>query len=273
MITSAKPWTRAYLEFLGVAPADPTADYLSRLTERQLARVPFENVTTLLRYRDHWGEPLPSPDPERLLDRWIRGAGGGLCYEVSSTFGLLLGQLGFEVTPILGTITWPDSHQALLVQCEGKRFLVDAGNGAPFFHPFDVSQTHIVAHAGLKYRFRPGSTPKSYLQERWIQNQWQGFCTLSLTPPTPEAVYYAFSRHHLPDEGKFMGELTLVRCTPDSLHQLHNREYTLFTAEGKTRRPVQTLDDYRQLAQDAFLLPELDIAGALAVLDELGVIL
>jgi len=71
-------WAREYLSVLELDPEPPSLSALARLTERHLRRVPFENVTTLLRFRDADHE-LPLPDPQRLVANWAARRGGGLC--------------------------------------------------------------------------------------------------------------------------------------------------------------------------------------------------
>jgi N-hydroxyarylamine O-acetyltransferase len=261
-------WTQAYLTFLGLTPEPPSLAFLRRLTERHLLRVPFENVTTLLRFRDSRGGVPPDPDPEVLLRLWIERRAGGLCYEVARTFGRLLQELGFEVCDVSGDITWPDSHQALQVEVGGRRWLIDAGNGAPFFAPIPLDAVVELDHAGLRYRFRPGEKA-SHVQDRWMDGRWQPFCVLYDAPPSPARLRTAFCRHHVPGEGKFVGELTLVRCRPDGLDRLHNRTLTRFAAAGR-RDEILDEPGLGRAAGEVFGLPHLPIGEAVAVLRDLG---
>lgn len=135
-------------DVLGVRFRAPDAAALAQLTRAHVLTVPFENVTSLLRRRAHAGGPVPPVDAEELLASRERGSGGGVCYEIAHLFGRLLAALGYRVHPVQGYITFPGSHQALLVDLEGARFLVDVGNGAPFFEPIGLCEA-------VEIRLRP----------------------------------------------------------------------------------------------------------------------
>jgi N-hydroxyarylamine O-acetyltransferase len=264
-------WIDAYLGLLGVPRQPPAHAALRRMVRGHLACVPFENVTTLLRLRDHWGGPPPDPDPEALVAQWIERRGGGLCYEVARTFRGLLAALGYDVRLVTGAITWPGSHEALIVELDGRQWLVDAGNGAPFFDPVPLGSLVEVHHAGLSYRFRPGERPGTHVQDRLIDGVWTPFCLFSDDPPpTGGDLRASFCRHHTPGEGKFVGELNVVRCHPGGLDRLHNRRLTRITSHGRTETD---LDDagLARAAAEVFQLPGLPVTEAVAVLRRLAV--
>jgi arylamine N-acetyltransferase len=68
-----------------------------------VSRVPFENVTSILRRACAGsGEVMvASLDRETELELWIARRGGGLCFEVTDMFGTLLAALGFDARPTL----------------------------------------------------------------------------------------------------------------------------------------------------------------------------
>jgi len=263
-------WGRQYLDMLGLDPEPPSLSALARVTERHLPRVPFENVTTLLRFRDADHE-LPLPDPQRLLANWKARRGGGLCYEVSRTLLRLLRELGYQGYLISGTITFPGSHEALVVEVDGKSYLVDVGNGAPFFHPIPIGEVIEVRHAGLRYRFRPGEDARTLVQDRWINEQWVAFCTYDLRPQSEATLHSGYVAHHTPGIGKFLGELVLVRCDSQGVYRLRNRELVFFSERGERVAELAQPSDYQRVVGEVFGLPELPILDALAVLERLGV--
>src|SRR5262249_10267542 len=68
----SQQWVERYLTFLGVPEQPPSVDALSRLTRAHLSAVVFENITSLLRRREH-GTPVPELDPEVVLADWEAG--------------------------------------------------------------------------------------------------------------------------------------------------------------------------------------------------------
>ncbi|MFI6660216.1 arylamine N-acetyltransferase [Streptomyces sp. NPDC050523] len=130
----------AYLRRLGIEPKDwptaPTADVLRELHLRHLHAVPFENLSI------HLGEEIVLEE-KRLLDKVVGARRGGFCYELNGTFGMLLGALGFEVTPLAarvhgdaGRLGIPYDHLALRVRSvDGGEWLADVGFGANSHYP------------------------------------------------------------------------------------------------------------------------------------------
>ncbi|MBA3947557.1 MAG: arylamine N-acetyltransferase [Herpetosiphonaceae bacterium] len=257
-------WVERYLRLLQVDEEAPSLAALARLTRSQLLHVPFENITSLLRYRDQGSGVLLPLEPEQMLDRWERRAGGGVCYEVVSTFERLLHALGYQVWSVAGQISFPGSHQALVIALGSQQYLVDAGNGAPFFEPIPSDKTSEVHHAGLAYRFRPDDG--ALLQERLIAENWTPFCRYVLTPQQPAAFDAAYRRHHLPRESFVIGPPVVIRCTLDAVHALRGDELTHFSMGGKQVEQITDVDAYQQVAGDVFGLPALPIREALTFL-------
>src|SRR5215212_6151814 len=131
--SAPRGWVERYLALLEVEHPAPSPEALARLTRAHVGTVLFENVTSILRRQAHPAGPVPSVDPEAVLVGWERGRGGGVCFELVELFGRLLIGLGYRAWPVLGDMKFPAAHQALLVELDGRRYLVDVGNGAPFF--------------------------------------------------------------------------------------------------------------------------------------------
>ena len=180
-----RDWVRRYLGFLGVHHRSPSLAALGRLTRAHQSSVTFENVTSILRRRAQPDGPVPPIDPEALLQAWEERRSGGLCFEVAEMFGRLLVALGYRAHPVLGFITFLGHHQAVLVEIDGRRFLVDGG-GAPFFEPIPLDREVEVRLAGLAYRFRPDEAGENCVQDRWIDGAWAPFCRYELRPPDPD---------------------------------------------------------------------------------------
>ena len=108
----------------------PNFKTLQFLIERFLVTIPFQNLTILCRKR----EP---PSASLIISDMLMGLGGG-CATLNTFFGILLTNLGFEVSLLPATIHQPDCHVTLLVLVEGRYWFIDVGNGKPYFSPFLV---------------------------------------------------------------------------------------------------------------------------------------
>jgi arylamine N-acetyltransferase len=255
-------WVRRYLNLLGVARAEPSRAALSALTSAHVRAVAFENVTALLRRAAHPVGPVPALDFDTLLRNWEAGRGGGVCFEVAGMFGRLLENLGYNVVAILAQISFPGSHQALVVELDGDRLLVDVGNGAPFFQPIPLDRSFEVRSAGLAYRFRQDETEKSWIQERWITDAWNPFCRYALHAPTENERDDTYQHHHQIGESWVVGDLRLIRCGWDEVLRCADGEFTRYTASGKQSEQISDPADIARLAADVFRLPALPIAEA-----------
>src|SRR6476660_7309603 len=94
----------------------PTAAVLRDLHRAHLLAVPFENLDI------HLGRPIVL-DQAALFDKIVRRRRGGFCYELNGLFGLMLRQLGFDVTLLAAGVARADGgfgpefdHLTLLVR-------------------------------------------------------------------------------------------------------------------------------------------------------------
>ncbi len=261
-------WTRRYLTLLGVDSdvlPPPDLATLRRIARAHVAVVPFESITSVLRRRTHVGESVPALDPEATLSAWELRQSGGLCFEVTDMLSRLLSALGFEAHPVLGRISFPGSHQAVHVNVGGRGYLVDAGNGAPFFEPIPIDEPFEIRRAGLAYRFHPDR--EASIQDRWIDGEWKPFCRYDLTAPDAAAREAAYQQHHVIGCSWVVDSIVLVRCSDDEVWSLRDGQLSHFTADGKqVSRIEDPLADYSRLARDLFGLPELPITAAVRAL-------
>ncbi|MGW6389839.1 arylamine N-acetyltransferase family protein [Streptomyces sp. NPDC055103] len=133
----ALPDAAAYLERIGAPrPASADATALRELHVRHLLSVPFENLSI------HLGEDIVL-DEKALVDKVVGGRRGGFCYEINTTFAVLLRELGYRVSLLqarvvdpTGKLGIPYDHMALLVEtADGERWLADVGFGDHSHYP------------------------------------------------------------------------------------------------------------------------------------------
>jgi N-hydroxyarylamine O-acetyltransferase len=262
-------WIDRYLALLGLERDRPGRELLARITAAQF-RVPFENVTSMIRRLETPEGPVPRFDFDELLAAWEHGRGGGVCYEQSGMLCNLLRSLGFNAAPIHGSVAFPGSHQAVLVRLDGRRYMVDCGNAAPFLDPIILDQESIVERAGLSFRFRH-EAEDVIQQDRLIDGEWRQFCRYDLREVSREELDEAFQRHHrLPAESFVVSELRVVKTVGDDLLQLTNYDFTRHTAQGKTKRRLESDADFVALLRDEFELPNLPILEGLQALQRLS---
>jgi arylamine N-acetyltransferase len=261
-------WLDAYVSMLGLQREPPSLEFLRTLTRAHVSRVPFENVTSILRRAEAGDGHVPPLDRETELRSWINRRGGGVCFEVVDMVGALLEGLGFKTHPVLAKISFAGSHQANLVEFDGgAQYLVDAGNGAPFFEPIAIAanEPSEFSHAGLAYRFRAAEEPPGqFIQDRLIDGEWQPFCTYDLAPATDVGRAEAYRRHHTRGHSWVVDNLTLVRPTEDAVWALRDDRLTHHTTRGKTVTSLNAPADYARAAAELFEMPAAPMDAALA---------
>jgi N-hydroxyarylamine O-acetyltransferase len=263
--TVSADWVRGYLNLLDVEPTPPSLAALEVLTRAQILTVAFENITSLLRRAANPEGAVPPVDLDALLDNWVKRRGGGVCFELAPMFCRLLTALGYRATLILGQISFPGSHQAVLVELDGARYLADVSNGAPFFSPIPLDRVTEIRTAGLAFRFRPGDAPDRWVQDRYIHEEWTPFCRYNLNPAAEDERTSGYQGHHTPGQSWVVDRLRLVRCDETYVASLTDEELVHFTADGKTTERLSGPADFSRVAADLFRVPGLPIGEALRI--------
>ncbi|MHB8575343.1 MAG: arylamine N-acetyltransferase [Dehalococcoidia bacterium] len=153
---------------------------------------------------------------------------------------------------------------------DGARYLVDAGNGAPFFTPIPLDRTTEVRGVGLAYRFRPDAAGEVCVQDRLINNTWESFCRYDLRRPSEAEREAAYQRHHTPGQSWMVGTPRLIRCEPEALYTLRDGAFSRYTPNGKQTRPVSEPAEFERLVAEVFRMPTLPIAEGIAASAELN---
>jgi len=139
---------RRYLGILGWV-GDPG---LHELVSSHLIKVPYENVSTLLRSARSAGATTLTPFDEFLENIAERDLGGN-GFSIPIHFASLLQFLDYEVELLGADIGGvPRAHAICRVKFEDTQYLVDIGHGAPFYQPISVDTLPVhVPHGDYQY--------------------------------------------------------------------------------------------------------------------------
>ena len=259
-------WTQRYLKLLDLEPppALPDLDWLRRFGAAHLDAVSFCNVTAIQRRFEADGDAVPPVDHEAQLRAWEQRTGGGVCFEVAEMVSKLLGEMGYDVHLVLGQITFPASHQAVVVRLREGPYMVDLGCGAPLAEPIPLISTSEYHVAGLGYRFRPDLASMTCVQDRLIDGEWSEFCPYDLRPADPETREVGYQRHHIPGETWVIGSITLVRYLNGDVLALRDGRFTRYGADT-SKQTLEVVSDAaleRHVVEDLGW-PELPVANAI----------
>ncbi|MFB7606459.1 arylamine N-acetyltransferase family protein [Streptomyces gardneri] len=148
------PDVDAYLARIGARrPVRADAAALRELHVRHLLSVPFENLSI------HLGEDIVL-DEKALVDKVVGDRRGGFCYEINTTFAVLLRALGYRVSLLQARVVDPEGrlgipydHMALLVEtADEERWLADVGFGDHSHYPLALDERGDQEDPGGRFR-------------------------------------------------------------------------------------------------------------------------
>lgn len=231
----------AYRARVGVvAASEASLATLVAMHEAHLLAVPFENLDI------HLGCEIVL-DLDRLYDKIVTRRRGGFCYELNGLFASLLTGLEFDldllsarVADDAGVLGPEYDHMALLVRCEGKRWLADVGFGDSFRTPVDLDDPSSQRGGdplGRAWSVRDDGDELLLLQHGASGSSHTAYA-FTLEPRAfrdyePMCVYQQTS----PDS-HFTRRRICSRATPEGRVSLADDRLIVTTREGRTERQV-----------------------------------
>lgn len=252
-----------YLARLGVArPAHPDVEALFALHRAHAERVVYEALDIQL-------GRATSADPDESIGRIVRGR-GGYCFHLNGAFGTLLERLGYRVTRHLGEVLGREeppadgalevNHQALVVACEGRSWLVDVGLGDGLYEPMPLAEG-AVTQGPFTYRLEPWAARPG----GWVfRHDAKASVPLMVFAPEPVA-WNAFAPAHQrlsthPDS-PFRRICVLQRRIPDAALTLRGLVYRRVDAGTGQTRTLETQRAWFDCVAGEFGMPLADVDG------------
>ncbi|MCR3922569.1 MAG: arylamine N-acetyltransferase [Firmicutes bacterium] len=130
-------------------PTDVSFETLKALHTAHTLNIPFENLDVYLR------KPILI-DCETLFNKLVTNKRGGYCFEMNGLFSCVLEAMGFNVKTLLtkgrrrdGRDFAARTHQVLLVEIDGQKYLADVGFGnngltSPILLETDLEQQQLT---------------------------------------------------------------------------------------------------------------------------------
>jgi len=143
----------AYLDRIGLS-ARPAATLagLTALHRAHLRAIPYEDLDVQLK------RPVTIERPA-IFEKIVTRGRGGWCYEMNGLFGWALGELGFEVTRVIGAVGVSQdnpelnigNHLVLTVALDGETYVADVGLSGGPLDPIKLGEGPFSV-AGYDYR-------------------------------------------------------------------------------------------------------------------------
>lgn len=194
------------LESLDLSRAQPGIGFLEALFVRFNARVPFENVSKILRDRKI-ADPAAKPrNPEVFWTEHLELGTGGTCFARVAAFDALLSALGFSTRRLLGRVERDFDHAGLAVAAASGETLADVGFPLPALIPPDAESLETPL---AELRIEPTPRGKSVA---WVDGVPEGPRALELfsetaTPERFEAHWRATFR----SDSRFLARVAMRR--------------------------------------------------------------
>jgi arylamine N-acetyltransferase len=243
-----------YLEFLNLQPDKPGLTALTRIIQSHLTKIPFENISKLYRLRTTGLKSLPVLTD--FLEGIIEYNFGGTCYSNNYYLNLLLNHLGYDVKLCGADMSQPDVHIVNLVKIDGREYLVDAGNAAPFLEPIplDLEIDYKISLGLDEYILQPreinGRSRMLHFRNRELLHGYY------INPASRKINEF---EHIILDsfrpEATFMNAILLVRIQDKASQVIHNM--TLIESQGSSlmKRELGSIDELIAKIKEVFGIP------------------
>jgi len=252
-----------FLDQIRLLGRPPTRETLEALLQHY-ARLPYENVSKILKLHRHFNDQTRIRLPEEVVEEHWRYHFGGTCFSLTFTLETILKFAGFVCYPVMAHMrAGPNTHSALVVFLEKTPHLVDPGYllRYPLRLDKDLRRIYHTPFTGVELRF--DHRDESYnvwtfnRQERkWRYKFWD--------KPTPP---HEFLQHWLDSFYRpTMHGICISQTTETGLLYLHNNYFRRTTLEGKETRRLK--GDLSPVVESVFGIPGELVEAALAALEE-----
>jgi N-hydroxyarylamine O-acetyltransferase len=247
-----------YLKRIGyTGPTAPTLQLLRDVHRHHVCTIPYENLDVILQ------RPVDQ-DPGRIFRKIVDERRGGWCYEMNGLLGWALTELGFDVARLCGGVMRQFSgdeafgnHLVLLVTCEGREFIADAGLGDGILEPIALVE-------GDHEQYQ-----RSFRLERLSDNEWRFHNRQDGMPPSFDFFGDSTTETKLAQTGEqlqtdpqsmFRQNLICQRINETGGKMMLGRVIRDFHPEVP-RRLLQSEDELLQVLRNEFNLQPPPIAG------------
>ena len=259
---------RRYLGILGWV-GDPG---LHELVSSHLIKVPYENVSLLLRSAEPAGATT-LPGIDEFLDGVAERDLGGDDFTIAIHFAGLLQFLDYEVEVLGADIgNAPRSHAVCRVRFEDTHYLVDIGYGAPFYQPISLSQLpNVVLHGDYQYALDrhasgPGSVEVTTLRGG---NKVQSYVA---KPPALNPDGFAAAVQRAGDPGnRALRTLRISRFFASRVLEIYDNKLVTTHHNITTVTPIRDVEELEVIVHEQLQLTRCPVRQAVDILRSRGV--
>ena len=143
---------------------------LKNIVKGTLVNIPFNNLSLLT-------AKGRVPQSEEIVEFMLSGS-GGLCNVMNTFLFILLRSLGYNVNFMVAKMNNRHCHIVLKVVLNGQSYLIDVGNGFPYFEPIlfgniDSNQCLVFRHKLMDYKVIYRYNRYYMLHDWGAKNNWK----------------------------------------------------------------------------------------------------
>ncbi len=268
MTTGSDKLYRKYLSTLGWV-GDPG---LHELVRSHLMKVPFENVSKLLRVASN-------PDPEPFsMEEFVSGVKtqdlGGTCYALNRFLAELLQFLDYDVELRAAKIDGRDrAHVVLLVTFEDVKYLVDVGFGAPFYDLLPLAEVpHKIAHGDTTYELRRHPLfAKQFEMTKTVKGSKKVTYSFVEGLAVEASAFDAEAKASFQPGAAFLDCLHITRFFDSRAYSLQNNRLVTTSHNVTTIQELGSVQEVEDVVRERMLLDRCPIRRAIEVLEGRGI--
>ena len=243
----------------GISTGDPDLDLL-RAVVSSFSRVPYENITKIIR---RFTEPDPDRrlrGPEEVMGGFVSRHTGGTCFSLTWCLGSILSDAGYRCYPVMADMKRPNVHCALVVRVGEGKYLVDPGYllGGPV--ELGVGNVTVPTSFGT-VELRPrGAASYDLFTVAGGEKNWRYRLR---TTPVPKAAFFRHWRASF--SMPMMNSIQLTRLTGQGHLYIRDHHLRLRTGDRKINENIRA--DLEKRIEAEFGIPG-DITAEARVLLE-----
>lgn len=255
---------KAFYGHFSFFPGPPGLDGLGEILSH-FSKFPYENLSKTIRHHEAAELEKKLRFPIEVMDGYARHRFGGTCFSLTFFLQTLLAHAGYRCYPVMADMKWaPNSHCAMIVLLDGRRYLVDPGYllNRPMEMTLEKPRVHDSEFTGVELvRFGFGDSAVCEVRtfnRTEIKSRYR-FRDI----PCPDAE---FLRHWTDSFGwNSMHGLCLTRAEKGRMVYIHKHYMRESTFEGK--RSFKIRNNYHESIRRAFGIEAEMTERALAALD------
>lgn len=257
-----------YLNYLKLEKETPSLNYLQRLIQQHLSRIPYETFSKFHYFQKHSNYVPPI---EVFVENLKEKGWGGTCYTLNMNFSRLLSQLGFTCS----LVRVNPGHLAIMVTLDQRQYYVDVGYGSPIMKPVELEakRKHVLHGFGEEIAFTQKTMDKFEIDRR---SNGKSFVKKEIewTPLSETDIIEDIQQSYVDDDANTtMRRISAVRFNGHECYFL--RDHTIKVMTYRNIREIQMKDfnKWKTTVQEVYQIDEHSLLESVQFLKERGVVL